>query len=81
MNFLVGTFEYLGFQTFFPFLLGAAHAKLVAQKGKGMPRITISLSKLVDTAATEAMANLSLELYRTLTNVHNLLKAGGYPHP
>lgn len=54
---------------------GAAHAKLVAQKGKGMPRITISLSKLVDTAATEAMANLSLELYRTLTNVHNLLKA------
>ncbi|KAK6805473.1 hypothetical protein RDI58_003258 [Solanum bulbocastanum] len=54
---------------------GAAHAKLVAQKAKGMPRIAISLSKLVDTAATEAMANLSLELYTTFTNVHNLLKA------
>lgn len=54
---------------------GAAHAKLVAQKAKGMPRIAISLSKLVDTAATEAMSNLSLELYKTFTNVHNLLKA------
>lgn len=54
---------------------GAVHAKLVAQKSKGMPRIAISLSKLVDTAATEAMANLSLELYRTFTNVHSLLKA------
>ncbi|XP_015059763.1 uncharacterized protein LOC107005632 [Solanum pennellii] len=54
---------------------GAAHAKLVAQKAKGMPRIAISLSKLVDTAATEAMANLSLALYTTFTNVHNLLKA------
>ncbi|WMV12613.1 hypothetical protein MTR67_005998 [Solanum verrucosum] len=60
---------------------GAAHAKLVAQKAKGMPRIAISLSKLVDTAATEAMANLSLELYTTFTNVHNLLKAGLYPDP
>lgn len=54
---------------------GAAHAKLVAQKAKGMPRIAISLSKLVDTAATDAMANLSLELYKTFTNVHNLFKA------
>ncbi|XP_070011709.1 uncharacterized protein [Nicotiana sylvestris] len=53
---------------------GAAHAKLVAQKAKGMPRIAISLSKLVDTSATEAMANISLELYKTFTNVHNLLK-------
>uniref|UniRef100_A0A3Q7ERA0 Uncharacterized protein n=1 Tax=Solanum lycopersicum TaxID=4081 RepID=A0A3Q7ERA0_SOLLC len=48
---------------------GAAHAKLVAQKAKGMPRIAISLSKLVDTAATEAMANLSLALYTTFTNL------------
>ncbi|KAM3377510.1 hypothetical protein P3S68_009923 [Capsicum galapagoense] len=54
---------------------GAAHAKLVAQKAKGMPRIAISLSKLVDTASTDAMANLSLELYKTFTNVHSLLKA------
>ncbi|CAN4111942.1 unnamed protein product [Withania somnifera] len=54
---------------------GAAHAKLVAQRAKGMPRIAISLSKLVDAAATDVMANLSLELYKTFTNVHNLLKA------
>lgn len=74
-----------GFNVLIPpsplFLLGAAHAKLVAQKAKGMPRIAISLSKLVDTAATEAMANLSLALYTTFTNVHNLLKAGLYPDP
>ncbi|KAE7998360.1 hypothetical protein FH972_002913 [Carpinus fangiana] len=48
---------------------GAAHAKLVAQKSKGMPRISISLTKLVDFAASEAMANLSLELFKALKNV------------
>ncbi|THG02128.1 hypothetical protein TEA_020160 [Camellia sinensis var. sinensis] len=40
---------------------GAAYAKLVAQKSKGMPLISISLAKLVDAAASEVMANLSLE--------------------
>ncbi|CAL5323967.1 unnamed protein product [Camellia sinensis] len=39
----------------------AAYAKLVAQKSKGMPLISISLAKLVDAAASEVMANLSLE--------------------
>ncbi|CAL5365612.1 unnamed protein product [Camellia sinensis] len=39
----------------------AAYAKLVAQKSKGMPLISISLAKLVDANASEVMANLSLE--------------------
>nr|GME04554.1 Leucine-rich repeat-containing protein [Ipomoea batatas] len=51
----------------------AARGKLIAQKAKGMPRITILLSKLVDAAASEAVANLSLELYKSLKNVQNLL--------
>lgn len=48
---------------------GAAYAKLVAQKSKGMPLISISLTKLVDSAASEAMANLSLELFKAFKNV------------
>nr|GMC93156.1 Leucine-rich repeat-containing protein [Ipomoea batatas] len=43
----------------------------VAQKAKGMPRITILLTKLVDAAASEAVANLSLELYKSLKNEKN----------
>lgn len=51
---------------------GAAYAKLVAQKSKGMPRITISLAKLVDTAASEANANLSLDLFKAFKSMQNL---------
>lgn len=47
---------------------GAAHAKLVAQKSKGMPLISISLTKLVGSAASEVMANLSLELFKAFKN-------------
>lgn len=49
---------------------GCAHAKLVAQKSKGMPRISISLTKLVGTAASEAIANLSLQLFGEFKNLH-----------
>ncbi|KAG7982878.1 hypothetical protein I3843_04G075200 [Carya illinoinensis] len=52
---------------------GAAYAKLVSQKSKGMPLIFIPLTKLVDSAATEAMANLSLELFKAFNNVWYLL--------
>ncbi|KAL2521283.1 uncharacterized protein Fot_25206 [Forsythia ovata] len=52
---------------------GASHAKLIAQKGKGMPRISISLAKLLDGAASQAMAKLSLELHREFKNVHKSL--------
>ncbi|GAB2294993.1 hypothetical protein Dimus_029183 [Dionaea muscipula] len=48
---------------------GAVSAKLVSQKSKGMPLISISLSKLMDCAAGEAMANLSLELFRAFRDV------------
>lgn len=50
---------------------GASWAKLVSQKAKGMPRILFSLDKLVDGAAGEAMANLSLELYSEFKNMQN----------
>ncbi|KAL6523082.1 hypothetical protein OROHE_016377 [Orobanche hederae] len=52
---------------------GANYAKLVAQKSKGMPRVSFSLSKLVDGAAGEAMANLTLELYKEFMDVKSLL--------
>ncbi|CAH9123258.1 unnamed protein product [Cuscuta epithymum] len=53
--------------------LDAVGAKLIAQKAKGMPRISISLSKLVGAAASEAMASLSLELYKSFKSVQNVL--------
>ncbi|GMY12506.1 U2 small nuclear ribonucleoprotein auxiliary factor-like protein [Fagus crenata] len=53
---------------------GAAYAKLVGQKLKGMPLIFISLTKLVDSAASEAMANLSLELFKAFKNMRFLLR-------
>ncbi|CAI9108757.1 OLC1v1008438C1 [Oldenlandia corymbosa var. corymbosa] len=49
---------------------GAAKAKLVAQKAKGMPRIIITLAKLVNADANEAMANLSLELHEAYKKMH-----------
>lgn len=51
-------------------LTGAAYAKLAAQKSKGMPVISISLTKLVGTAASEAIANLSLQLFEEFKNIH-----------
>lgn len=51
-------------------LTGAAYAKLVAQKSKGMPVISISLTKLVGTAGTEAIANLSLHLFEEFNSIH-----------
>lgn len=43
---------------------GAAAAKLVGQKSKGMPKISIALTKLVGSDAAEAIANLSLQLFK-----------------
>ncbi|XP_074268520.1 uncharacterized protein LOC141591920 [Silene latifolia] len=53
-----------------PKLNDAVSAKLVARKSKGMPLLTISLSKLDHSAASEAMANMSLELFKA----YNILK-------
>ncbi|GFQ02009.1 hypothetical protein PHJA_002344800 [Phtheirospermum japonicum] len=55
---------------------GADYAKLIAQKAKGMPRVSFSLSKLVDGAAGEAMANVALELYKEFNDVKSLLIEG-----
>ncbi|XP_051126793.1 uncharacterized protein LOC127248480 [Andrographis paniculata] len=52
---------------------GASSAKLIAQKAKGMPRISILLGKLVDGAAGEAMANISLELYKEFKDIQSSL--------
>lgn len=52
-------------------LQGAASAKLVAQKSKGMPVISISLVKLVDCDATEAIANFSLELFKAFKDMQS----------
>ncbi|KAH9717413.1 U2 small nuclear ribonucleoprotein auxiliary factor-like protein [Citrus sinensis] len=52
---------------------GAAYAKIVAQKSKGMPRISISLTRLTGSAATEAMAKLSLELFTAFRSMQTLI--------
>ncbi|KAL2342907.1 hypothetical protein Fmac_004192 [Flemingia macrophylla] len=41
----------------------ASHAKLVAQKSKGMPLITIPLTKLVDSTAMEVKLNFCSSLF------------------
>lgn len=44
---------------------GVERARLVCQKAKGMPRVVVPLTKMADSAAaSEAMATLSLELFR-----------------
>ncbi|MED6156399.1 hypothetical protein PIB30_014150 [Stylosanthes scabra] len=48
---------------------GISNVKLVAQKSKGMPLITIRLTKLVDSAANEAISNLSLRLFKAYKNI------------
>ncbi|XP_010546330.1 PREDICTED: uncharacterized protein LOC104818429 [Tarenaya hassleriana] len=45
-------------------LAGGETAHLVSQKAKGMPRIVIPLKKMAGSSACEAMANLSLEVFR-----------------
>lgn len=57
---------------------GAACAKLIAQKSKGMPVFAISLTKLMDSAASEAMATLSLGLFNSLKDKEcSLIKEQG----
>ncbi|VVB17952.1 unnamed protein product [Arabis nemorensis] len=51
---------------------GVETARLVSQKAKGMPRIIIPLTKMVSSSASEAMANLSLELFRAFKSKKHL---------
>lgn len=62
--------------TFVVCILGIANAKLVAQKLKGMPLISIPLAKLVDSAASSAMATLSLELFKAFKTLQHSLAEG-----
>ncbi|KAJ8769104.1 hypothetical protein K2173_000879 [Erythroxylum novogranatense] len=55
---------------------GAAHAKLVAQKSKGMPVITISFTRVAGPAASDAMAAMSFGLYNTLKGMQKLVSQG-----
>ncbi|KAJ6397832.1 hypothetical protein OIU77_018778 [Salix suchowensis] len=50
-----------------------AYAKLVAQKSKGMPLISISLTKLLDNAARDCMANMSFGLFKAFKCMKNLV--------
>eukprot|EP00257_Ricinus_communis_P025222 XP_025012636.1 uncharacterized protein LOC8281213 isoform X2 [Ricinus communis] len=52
---------------------GPTCAKLVAQKAKGMPVISISLTKLEDSAANNALENLSFSLFKALKSAQNLV--------
>jgi len=42
---------------------GISHAKLVAKKSKGMPLVTIPLTKLVDSTAMEVKLNFFSSLF------------------
>ncbi|PON33766.1 U2 small nuclear ribonucleoprotein auxiliary factor-like protein [Parasponia andersonii] len=55
---------------------GPAYAKLVAQKTKGMPVISIPLTKLTGSAASAAIANLSLQLFKAFKSTHELYVEG-----
>ena len=57
---------------------GAASAKLVAQKTKGMPVISISLTKLTGSAASEAIAKLSLQLFQAFKNTNESYVEGAF---
>lgn len=48
---------------------GVSSAKLIAQKSKGMPLITIPLTKLVGSSACEAVSNLSLSLFQAFKSI------------
>ncbi|PKA57731.1 hypothetical protein AXF42_Ash016777 [Apostasia shenzhenica] len=47
-----------------------SHAKLIARKAKGLPRISISLSGLVDLSAKDAAVNFSWQLFKAYKNKH-----------
>ncbi|XP_021899935.1 uncharacterized protein LOC110816176 isoform X2 [Carica papaya] len=53
---------------------GATFAKLVAQKAKGMPRMSFPLRRIDDSAAAaEAMAKLSMQLFEAFKRTQHLL--------
>ncbi|KAH9327673.1 hypothetical protein KI387_007851, partial [Taxus chinensis] len=54
---------------------GATSAKVTAQKSKGMPRVSIYLEKLADPSASDAMGNISVEIFRAFKQKSDALVA------
>lgn len=52
---------------------GATSAKIIAQKSKGMPRISISLEKLADPLTSDAMGSISVELFKAFKQKSDVL--------
>ncbi|KAK7318431.1 hypothetical protein RJT34_03132 [Clitoria ternatea] len=52
---------------------GVSHAKLVAQKSKGMPLITVPLSKVVDSTAREVQSNSYSSLFKAFKTLERSL--------
>ncbi|MQL71124.1 hypothetical protein Taro_003487 [Colocasia esculenta] len=57
-------------------LVVGGFTKLVAHKSKGMPRVSLSLNKLVGSSANDVMGNLSLALYRSFREKHGEVVKG-----
>lgn len=57
-------------------IAGPAHAKLIAQKTKGLPKITFSLDKIEAAAVTEARRNVSFMLFGAFKTCQSLLVKG-----
>ncbi|XP_026666248.1 uncharacterized protein LOC120103797 isoform X2 [Phoenix dactylifera] len=50
---------------------GAAHAKLIALKSKGLPRISFSLNRVINSSANDVMADLALSLFKACKKKQN----------
>lgn len=55
---------------------GATSAKIIAQKSKGMPRISMSLEKLADPLTSDAMGSISVELFKAFKQKSDVLMTG-----
>lgn len=60
------------------FFSGPAYAKLIAQKTKGLPKISFPLDKLEAAAATEVRRNVSLALFGAFDTCQSLLVKGKF---
>lgn len=50
---------------------GGVNARLVAHKSKGLPRISLLLSKLMNSSANDATTNFSLALFKAFKDKQN----------
>ena len=56
----------------------AANAKFIAQKSKGMPLTQISLAKLQNTAASDAMSEISFGLFKAYKSMQGSVSQGSF---